>query len=115
MGTSSCSTTDAIGPRKRAETTPAPWNWPSTTTILVARKVWEYRHDPDLYAVNRSSAYRLENGNTLLNFVTDPRVVVEVAPDGTELFKANISGPRMQGSFRAYAIDSVMGETRVTE
>ena len=82
---------------------------------LVARKVWEYRHDPDLYAVNRSSAYRLENGNTLLNFVTDPRVVVEVAPDGTEVFKANISGPRMQGSFRAYAIDSVMGETRVTE
>lgn len=82
---------------------------------LVARKVWEYRHAPDLYAVNRSSAYRLENGNTLLNFVTDPRVVVEVAPDGTEVFKANISGPRMQGSFRAYAIDSVMGETRVTE
>ena len=82
---------------------------------LVARKVWEYRHDPDLYAVNRSSAYRLENGNTLLNFVTDPRVVVEVAPDGTEVFKVNISGPRMQGSFRAYAIDSVMGETRVTE
>ena len=82
---------------------------------LVARKVWEYRHEPDLYAVNRSSAYRLENGNTLLNFVTDPRVVVEVAPDGTELFKANISGERMQGSFRAYAIDSVMGETRVTE
>ena len=82
---------------------------------LVARKVWEYRHDPDLYAVNRSSAYRLENGNTLLNFVTDPRVVVEVAPDGTEVFKANISGPRMQGSFRAYAIDSVMGETRGTE
>ena len=32
MGTSSCSTTVAIGPRKRAETTPAPWNWPSTTT-----------------------------------------------------------------------------------
>lgn len=82
---------------------------------LVARKVWEYRHDPDLYAVNRSSAYRLENGNTLLNFVTDPRVVVEVAPDGTEVFKAEISGERMQGSFRAYAIDSVMGETRVTE
>ena len=82
---------------------------------LVARKVWEYRHDPDLYAVNRSSAYRLENGNTLLNFVTDPRVVVEVGPDGAEVFKANISGPRMQGSFRAYAIDSVMGETRVTE
>ena len=82
---------------------------------LVARKVWEYRHVPDLYAVNRSSAYRLENGNTLLNFVTDPRVVVEVASDGTEVFKANISGPRMQGSFRAYAIDSVMGESRVTE
>ena len=82
---------------------------------LVARKVWEYRHDPDLYAVNRSSAYRLDNGNTLLNFVTDPRVVVEVGPDGTELFKAEISGERMRGSFRAYAIDSVMGESRVAE
>lgn len=82
---------------------------------LVARNVWEYRHDPDLYAVNRSSAYRLENGNTLLNFVTDPRVVVEVTPDGIRIFEAEISGPRMQGSFRAYAVESVMGESRVTD
>ena len=82
---------------------------------LVARKVWEYRHTPDLFAVNRSSAFRLQNGNTLLNFVTDPRVVVEVTPDGTEIFEAEISGPRMQGSFRTYPIDSVMGETRIPD
>jgi hypothetical protein len=82
---------------------------------LVARKVWEYRHDPDVFAVNRSSAFRLQNGNTLINFVADPRVVVEVTPDGAEVFEAAISGPRMQGSFRTYAIDSVMGETRITE
>ncbi len=82
---------------------------------LVARKVWEYRHEPDVYAPNRSSAFRLENGNTLLNFVADPRVVVETTSDGTEIFEAQISGTRMQGSFRTYAIDSVMGETRIAE
>jgi len=80
---------------------------------LVATKVWEYRHSPDLYAKNRSSAFRLENGNTLVNFVTDPRVVVEVDPEATEVYKVQISGPRMQGSFRAYAVSSVMSETRI--
>ena len=80
---------------------------------LVATKIWEYRHSPDLYAKNRSSAFRLENGNTLVNFVTDPRVVVEVDPEATEVYKVQISGPRMQGSFRAYAVSSVMNETRI--
>ena len=80
---------------------------------LVATKVWEYRHSPDLYAKNRSSAFRLENGNTLLNFVTDPRVVVEVDPEANEVYKVQISGPRMQGSFRAYTVPSVMGETSI--
>ena len=33
-----------------------------------AVKVWEYRADPDIYAPIASSAYRLNNGNTLVNF-----------------------------------------------
>jgi len=45
--------------------------------------------------------------------VTDPRVVVEVDENASELYKVEISGPRMQGSFRTYSAPSVMGETRI--
>ncbi len=80
---------------------------------LVATKVWEYRPDPDNYARLRSSAYRLDNGNTLVSFDTDPRVLVEVARDGTEVWKLVMTGPWLRGSYRAYAHESVMGETRI--
>ena len=39
-----------------------------------ATKVWEYRHQPDIFASFISSAYRLDNGNTLINFGTTPDV-----------------------------------------
>jgi hypothetical protein len=35
---------------------------------MTARKVWEYRHNPDYFSSRISSAYRLPNGNTLINF-----------------------------------------------
>ena len=34
----------------------------------VAVKVWEYRYRPDIYSRFISSAFRLDNGNTLVNF-----------------------------------------------
>ena len=80
---------------------------------LAATKVWEYRPDPDNYARLRSSAYRLDNGNTLVSFDTDPRVLVEVARDGTEVWKLVMTGPGLSGSYRAYAHESIMGETRL--
>ena len=87
------------------------------TYELVAKKVWEYRPDPDLYAGSRSSAYRLETGNTLVNFETNdsdpPRVIVEVAPDGTEVWKLEMRSESVRNSYRAYPYESVWGETRV--
>ena len=87
------------------------------TYELVAKKVWEYRPEPDLFAGSRSSAYRLENGNTLVNFETNdsdpPRVIVEVAPDGTEVWKLEMRSESIRNSYRAYAYESIMGETRV--
>ena len=38
---------------------------------LTAVKVWEYRHEPELFANSRSGAYRLANGNTLINVETN--------------------------------------------
>ena len=53
-----------------------------------AVKVWEYRSKPDIFSHIISSAFRLENGNTLINFGSTPDVtkipitVVEVDRDG---------------------------------
>ena len=80
---------------------------------LTVTKAWEYRPDPDIFARIQSSAYRLENENTLVNFDTDPRVIVEVAQDGTEVWNLTIGGPRRVRGYRAYAHESIMGETRV--
>lgn len=64
-----------------------------------AVKVWEYRAEPDLFAAIRSSAYRLENGNTLVNFGSvedwerEPLTVVEVDAAGREVFRMETIDP----------------------
>lgn len=76
-----------------------------------AVKVWEYRAEPDLFAAIRSSAYRLENGNTLVNFGSveswgrEPLTVVEVDAAGREVFRMETIDP-------ARAADSEMGPRR---
>ena len=55
---------------------------------MTARKVWEFRHNPDIYADRIGNAVRLPNGNTLVNFgfpvgPSDPIVLSEVRPDGS--------------------------------
>ena len=60
-----------------------------------AVKAWEYRHHPDLFAALVSSAFRLSNGHTLVNFgINDqaapklaPLVFVEVNRPGEEVFR----------------------------
>jgi hypothetical protein len=79
---------------------------------LAATKVWEYRPSPDLFSRTRGGAYRLKNGNTLVNFNTTPRVVVEVDRDGEELWRLEAWSPAYKGSYRAYALPSIMGETK---
>jgi hypothetical protein len=53
---------------------------------MTAEVVWEYRHDPDIYAATWSDADRLANGNTLVSFGVRSRTrlahIVEVAADG---------------------------------
>ena len=87
------------------------------TYDLTAIKVWEYRHTPDLYARGRSSAFRMPNGNTIINFETNevdpPRVIVEADRDGNAVWTLEIRSPSLRNSFRAYTIESIAGETRV--
>ena len=87
------------------------------TYELTAVKVWEYRPDPDVFAPSRSSAFRLDNGNTLINFETNdsdpPRLMVEVDPDGSEVWKMEIRSPSIRNSYRAYSYDSILGEKRI--
>ncbi len=53
----------------------------------IATKVWEYRYSLDIYNGNMGSAFRLENGNTLINYSNGR--VVEVKPDQTIAFEIN--------------------------
>ena len=87
------------------------------TYDVTAIKVWEYRHTPDLYARGRGSAFRMPNGNTIINFETNevdpPRVLVEADGDGNAVWTLEIRSPSLRNSFRAYTIKSIAGETRV--
>ena len=89
------------------------------TYDLIAVKVWEYRHTPDLYSLSRSSAYRLPSGNTLINFETndsDPqRVIVEADAEGAVVWQADLRSPTIRNSYRAYPADTIMGERRAEE
>ena len=91
-----------------------------------AVKVWEYRPTPDIYSPRASSAYRLSNGNTLINFgvraatrVNDalPLTVVEVDAAGNEVFRVDTRQryaprPNFPLRYRAYGgIESIMDET----
>ena len=81
-----------------------------------AVKVWEYRPDPDIYAHVAGSAYRLTNGNTLVNFGArkmGPLVVVEVDASGDEVFRAETVEFRGDPvRHRAYGgIKAIRGET----
>ena len=85
-----------------------------------AVKVWEYRPDPDIYSTAVSSAYRLENGNTLVNFgvrklrlVHSPLVVVEADANGDEVFRVETAQFNQTSvRYRAHGgIEAIYGET----
>ena len=85
-----------------------------------AVKVWEYRPDPDVFSLYIGSAYRLGNGNTLVNFgfsvalARRPILLVEADAAGNEVFRLELSGTGGGRQYRAYGdFDSIMGETRL--
>ena len=88
----------------------------------VAVKVWEYRYRPDLFSEIVSSAFRLDNGNTLVNFghtqttAYMPLAFVETDPQGNDVFRAETfqtsAGNRFPRRFRASGdITAIMSET----
>ncbi len=87
-----------------------------------AVKVWEYRSTPDRYASHISSAFRLNNGNTIVNFgnttgdIFDPLLFVEIDQEGKDGFRVETfqtGGPQDRARrFRSHSdIAAVMGET----
>jgi len=87
---------------------------------MEARKVWEYRHQPDLFSGAVCSAVRLENGNTVVDFgyddVNDSGIytLVEADPEGNAVSVIEISSPGKTIQYRAYPVDSINGETRIS-
>jgi hypothetical protein len=86
---------------------------------MTAHKVWEYRHEPDIYSSWLSSALRQPNGNTLVNFGArvspdHPTMLVEARPDGTVAWEllARLRGSRTT-RYRAYPLRSLLGEEPV--
>ena len=88
-----------------------------------AVKVWEYRSATNPYASFVSSAFRLDNGNTLVNFgatsepIFGPLTFVETGPQGNDVFRVETFQPDFTHGeynlrYRAYAgITAIMGET----
>ena len=88
-----------------------------------AVKVWEYRSATNPYASIVSSAFRLDNGNTLVNFGATPGTIfgpftfVETGPQGNDVFRVETFQPDVIPGeytfrYRAYAgITAIMGET----
>ncbi len=60
------------------------------TENMTATKVWEYRTENEDYAHWMGNAQRLENGNTMINFV-EPELpkAVEVTKEGDVVYQAN--------------------------
>ena len=90
-----------------------------------AVKAWEFSPEPRMYSRILSSAYRLDNGNTLVNFGTSPDLanipiaIAEAYARGREVFRLESIDPPLsevldKGPERCRAYPgpkSIMGET----
>jgi hypothetical protein len=93
-------------------------------TTMTARKVWEYRHEPDIFTAAVGRVMRLDNGNTLVNFgfgtnptQNDPNVthhIVEVTRDGVVMADIELKSFGKAVQYRSHVIPSISGEQVVT-
>ena len=83
-----------------------------------ATKVWEYRNNPDLYSDCCSSAYRLPNGNTAVDFGQDsansPGIfhLVEVDPSNKVIASFQLSADGKNIQYRAIPTTTINGESK---
>ena len=89
---------------------------------MTARKVWEFRYNPDIFAGCCSIVYRLDNGNSLLVFGLNavdvccrPFTIIEVNPLGNVVWEVQHLSAGKFSQYRVYPSDSVMGEVRVSD
>jgi len=87
---------------------------------MTASKVWEYRHEPDVFSACCSNVTRLDNGNTLVLFGNNlveeccgPFPIVEVDPSGEAVWLVDHTAPDKPNQYRVYPSDSIMGETQI--
>ncbi len=90
---------------------------------MEARKVWEYRYEPDLFAFCCSIAHRLDNGNTLILFGSPADLssdlccrtftIVEADSQGNAVWVVEERSPQLGVQYRVYPSESIMGETRL--
>jgi hypothetical protein len=78
---------------------------------MTATLVWEYRHDPDIYAPSRGTVQRLPNGNTMVGWgsasLSGAKAATEVRPDGSVAFEMTFPpGMRAYGAYRHVRADS---------
>ncbi len=87
---------------------------------MTAVKAWEYSPEPRLYSKFAGSAYRLDNGNTLINFGHPAQgelttTLVEVDARGRELFRLATDAVPRELRFNRYRAlpgpESIIGET----
>lgn len=69
-------------------------------TTKTATLVWEYRHNPSIYASAMGSVQRLSNGNTLIGWGSASTTLTEVTPEGTIVYELSL--PSNQMSYRAF-------------
>ena len=88
---------------------------------MTATLVWEYRHDPDVFAPSRGSVQRLPNGNTMIGWGSAPNggypQATEVTPDKEIVFEMSVPpGMNSFGVYRSVRADSLPGVTvRMTD
>jgi hypothetical protein len=88
---------------------------------MTATMVWEYRHDPDIFAPSRGSVQRLPNGNTMIGWGSAPiggyPQATEVTPDKEIVFEMSVpAGMNSFGVYRFVRADSLPGvSVRITD
>jgi hypothetical protein len=71
-------------------------------TNLIATRVWEFRHDPPIFAPFTGNTQRLPNGNTLISWGSEG-IMTEVRSDGSTSFEMRFDHPKDR-TYRAFRL-----------